>query len=133
MIILPRALIADVLQQAHGTLLTGHGSVDKTLARIRTQYYWPYMRAVVQQTILECELCQKAIQKGHGGSKLHPLPLCTGTNQRVPQAITELPFVIGCIDEGTKQIHLSTVLLSQKLAGHFQSVPTGGADEWYPW
>ena len=113
---MPRALIADVLQQAHGTLLTGHGSVDKTLARIRTQYYWPYMRAVVQQTILECELCQKAIQKGHGGSKLHPLPLCTGTNQRVHcdlfgplKTISSKAHILCITDAHTKFVELVVV------------------------
>jgi hypothetical protein len=74
------------------------------------------MRADVQQTILECDRCQKAIQKGHGGSKLHPLPLCTDTNQRVHcdlfgplKTIASKAHVLCITDAHTKFVELVVV------------------------
>ena len=115
-LILPRVRVSEVVSQAHGTLLTGHGSIDKTLARLRTQYYWPFMRLDVQQAILECDRCQRAFKRGHSLSKLHPLPLCTGTNQRVHcdlfgplKTITSKAHVLCITDAHTKFVELVIV------------------------
>ena len=115
-IILPRALISGVLRQAHGTMLTGHGSIDKTLSRLRSQYYWPYMRDDVTDFIRECSRCQKNIKDGHTGGKLHPLPLCTATNQRIHcdlfgplKTISSKAHVLCITDAHTKFVELVVV------------------------
>ena len=115
-LILPRVRVPDIISQAHGTLLTGHGSIDKTLARLKSQYFWPFMRADVQQAITECDRCQKALKRGHALSKLHPLPLCTETNQRVHcdlfgplKTISSKAHVLCITDAHTKYVELVMV------------------------
>jgi len=83
LIILPRRLVNAAIDNAHGTLLTGHGGIDKTVARIRQLYYWPSIIVDVKQRLLECERCQRALKTKPMGEQLHPLPLCSQPNQRI--------------------------------------------------
>ncbi|MGI9161332.1 MAG: RNase H-like domain-containing protein [Mycobacterium sp.] len=82
-VVLPLLLAPSVIAEAHGTLLTGHGSTDKTLRRVRTQYFWPSMTKDVEDFIRQCPRCQRVLGKATFLGPLHPLPLCTATNQRV--------------------------------------------------
>ena len=50
---LPRSLVSLVLHTYHDHPLSGHFGVHRTLARIRTQFWWPRMR---QSTELYCIL-----------------------------------------------------------------------------
>jgi hypothetical protein len=43
-LVLPRELTEEVIAQDHGTLLTGHGRIEKTLSCLRSQYCRPFMR-----------------------------------------------------------------------------------------
>jgi hypothetical protein len=83
LIILPRSLANPAIDNAHGTLLTGHGGIDKTVVRIRQLYYWPSIIVDVKQRLAECPRCQKALQSSPMGEQLHPLPLCSEPNQRI--------------------------------------------------
>ncbi len=83
LIILPRSLANAAIDNAHGTLLTGHGGIDKTVARIRQLYYWPSLIVDVQQRLKECLRCQKALKSAPMAENLHPLPLCSAPNQRI--------------------------------------------------
>jgi len=83
LIILPRTLANSAIDNAHGTLLTGHGGIDKTVARVRQLYYWPSMIVDVKQQLAECPRCQKALKSAPMGEPLHPLPLCSEPNQRI--------------------------------------------------
>ena len=83
LIILPRSLANAAIDNAHGTLLTGHGGIDKTVARIRQLYYWPSIIVDVKQRLAECPRCQKALKTSPLGETLHPLPLCSEPNQRI--------------------------------------------------
>jgi predicted aspartyl protease len=83
LIILPRSLANAAIDNAHGTLLTGHGGIDKTVARIRQLYYWPSIIVDVRQRLSECPRCQKALKSAPMGETLHPLPLCSEPNQRI--------------------------------------------------
>jgi hypothetical protein len=55
---LPQALVNDVLQEAHGHLLTGHDGVYKTKERIFQCYYWPGMDANISDHLKTCHKCQ---------------------------------------------------------------------------
>ena len=83
LIILPQSLANAAIDNAHGTLLTGHGGIDKTVARIRQLYYWPSIIVDVKQRLSECPRCQKALKSKPSGESLHPLPLCSEPNQRI--------------------------------------------------
>ena len=83
LIILPRSLANAAIDNAHGTLLTGHGGIDKTVARVRQLYYWPSLIVDVKQRLTECPRCQKALKSAPCGEPLHPLPMCSEPNQRI--------------------------------------------------
>jgi hypothetical protein len=83
LIILPRTIANSAIDNAHGTLLTGHGGIDKTVARVRQLYYWQSMIVDVRQRLAECPRCQKALKSAPMGEPLHPLPLCSEPNQRI--------------------------------------------------
>jgi len=115
-IILPRTLIPDILEKAHGTLLSGHGSIDKTMARLQTQYYWPYMKHDVADFISSCDRCQKSLKTTQRSGTLNPLPLCTSTNQRVHcdlfgplKTISSKAHVLCITDAHSKFVELAVV------------------------
>jgi len=83
LIILPHSLAPSIIDTAHGTLLTGHGGIDKTVARLRETYYWPSMIADVKQRLQECQRCQRALRSQPFSYPLQPLPLCLSPNQRL--------------------------------------------------
>ncbi len=83
-IILPQTLVNDVLQEAHGHLLTGHDGIYKTKERIFQCYYWPGMDANISDHLKTCHKCQI----GHNNHRpaptlLTPLPQPTEPNQRI--------------------------------------------------
>lgn len=57
-LLLPRALISDVLTHVHQE--HGHQGVDRTLALLRNRCYWPGMSHEVAQWCQACERCQFA-------------------------------------------------------------------------
>ena len=83
-IFLPQALINDVLQEAHGHLLTGHDGVYKTKERIFQCYYWPGMDANISDHLKTCHKCQIG-RNDHrpAPALLTPLPQPTEPNQRI--------------------------------------------------
>ena len=83
-ILLPRVLVEDVLQQAHGHLLTGHDGEGKTKDRILQSYWWPKMDKDIVDHIQKCHKCQ-ARRKDYKAPPqlLSPLPQCTEPNQRI--------------------------------------------------
>jgi hypothetical protein len=83
-IFLPQALVNDVLQEAHGHLLTGHDGVYKTKECIFQCYYWPGMDANISDHLKTCHKCQIS-RNDHrpAPALLTPLPQPTEPNQRV--------------------------------------------------
>ncbi|KAL6458845.1 hypothetical protein MHYP_G00323170 [Metynnis hypsauchen] len=65
-IVLPRALQQDVLKQMHDGPVGGHFGVDRTLARIRTRYYWYQMR---EDVTLWCHTCTSCAAKARPSKK----------------------------------------------------------------
>lgn len=54
---LPKSLIPLVLHFYHDHPLSGHFGVRRTLSRIREKYWWPNMRASVQNYVASCSQC----------------------------------------------------------------------------
>lgn len=48
----------ELISEYHASALGGHKGVAKTYQRIREKYYWPGMRAEIQNYISECRNCQ---------------------------------------------------------------------------
>jgi hypothetical protein len=83
-IFLPQALVTEVLQDAHGHLLTGHDGVYKTKERIFQCYYWPGMDASITDHLKTCHKCQIGCNDHRPAPVLlTPLPQPTEPNQRI--------------------------------------------------
>ena len=57
-IFLPESLVSQVLQEAHGHLLSGHDGIYKAKECLLQCYYWPGMDADIAQHIQHCHNCQ---------------------------------------------------------------------------
>ena len=57
-IFLPESLVSQVLQEAHGHLLSGHDGIYKTKEHLLQCYYWLGMDADITQHIQHCQSCQ---------------------------------------------------------------------------
>ena len=83
-IFLPVTLIQKVIEDSHGTEMSGHDGTMKTKERIMQCYYWPGMDADIAKHIKSCHKCQ--IRKKNPVSSptlLSPLPLPTEPNMRI--------------------------------------------------
>ena len=59
-LVVPKNLIPQVLKQLHDSPTAGHLGVDKTLAKVRSRFYWPKMN---EDVILWCKSCVPCNQK----------------------------------------------------------------------
>ena len=72
-IVIPDALVGDVLKLNHDSPGVNHEGIAKTYARIRRRYYWPLMFRDIEQYVRACEVCLR----GKTGSCLARPPLAT--------------------------------------------------------
>ena len=83
-LLVPAALTASLVREAHGQMLTGHDGVFKTRERLLQSYYWPNIDADVIQHIRGCRRCQERRTDDRPQPHLlTPLPQCSAINQRV--------------------------------------------------
>ena len=80
----PPTMRDAILQEAHGTALSGHGGTLKTKERILQSYFWPGMDQDIQTHLKTCQKCQ--LRRTRDQTKpalLSPLPQCTQPNKRI--------------------------------------------------
>ena len=63
----PKGIRADFFKALHHGKLGGHQGVNKTLAQLKTRYYWPRMREDVQRWCARCHTCGET--KAHDAEK----------------------------------------------------------------
>ena len=63
LIIAPGERIANIIAEAHSSLLGGHDSTQKTVERILTEYWFPGVYSEVQFFIDNCPTCQRIKKK----------------------------------------------------------------------
>jgi hypothetical protein len=56
--ITPKQLRFELLRAAHSSRFAGHGGIEKTIRRLRVQYWWPSLAADVQSFVQSCPTCQ---------------------------------------------------------------------------
>ena len=78
----PKTMVKRVIQNAHGTPLSGHWAVAKTVARIAEAYFWPTLGRDVAEFISTCDPCQRA-QLPPRPAELCPWPASSKPNDRV--------------------------------------------------
>lgn len=63
-VFVPRVLRRAILYDKHSAPWSAHMGFDKTLARVSHRYWWPTIRAEVEEWVGTCEDCQRA-EKGY--------------------------------------------------------------------
>jgi hypothetical protein len=53
-------LVHRILQEYHSSPIGGHAGVTRTMARLKTQFYWPKMQDHVKEFVQKCLICQQA-------------------------------------------------------------------------
>lgn len=64
-----------LLYLAHEIRLSGHQAAANTLAHLTQRFYWPGIRAQVEQYCKDCPECQLTRPKGPNGGPLQPMPI----------------------------------------------------------
>lgn len=59
LLVVPSLLRPEILEACHDDPSAGHLGVSRTLARIRTKYYWPKLLSSVQHYVRTCRDCQR--------------------------------------------------------------------------
>ena len=70
-VVVPKGLRSAVLAVSHDAILAGHSGSRRTLARLRSNFFWPGVTVDVSQYVKSCDVCQKTTPKG----KVFPVPL----------------------------------------------------------
>ena len=106
----------EIIENQHSAKLAGHPGRDRTLELIQRNYWWPNMRADVEDFVAHCEQCQrnKASNQRPAGL-LSPLPI-----PDMPWDSVGIDFIVGLpaslkghnaiavfIDRLTKMVHLA--------------------------
>jgi hypothetical protein len=106
-------LKVDILRKAHDGLTAGHFGQTKTLEAVSRDFYWPRMRAFVDDYVRTCDACQRTKPPHHKPyGLLAPLPVPPRPWHSVSiDHIVELPpskdhtAILVCVDRLTKQAH----------------------------
>ena len=66
-----------IILESHAGGLAGHFGCDKTLALIRTQFYWPCLEKDVNRVISRCQVCHLVKTNGSNVGLYIPLLIPT--------------------------------------------------------
>ena len=69
--VVPKGLRSAVLAVSQDAILAGHSGSRRTLARVRSSFFWPGVTVDVSQYVKSCDVCQKTTPKG----KVFPVSL----------------------------------------------------------
>ena len=58
-VIVPKGLRSAVLAVSHDAILAGHSGSRRTLARVRSSFFWPGVTVDALQYVKSCDVCQK--------------------------------------------------------------------------
>jgi len=70
-VVLPKVLVASVLNQLHSSVTGGHLGIQKLQEKVRDRFYWPGWFADVRQWCRQCVDC--ASRKTHGKAPCAPM------------------------------------------------------------
>jgi len=55
----PEPLRASAIRQAHDSIVNAHGGMQKSIERLRRNFYWPGLSKEVRDYIRNCEICKE--------------------------------------------------------------------------
>ena len=111
-LVLPFKLREAVMSISHEGLLGGHLGSEKTLGRIRQEFYWPGIGAEVRRFCQSCDICQKTYPKGKVGKvPLGKVPIIDTPFKRVavdlvgpimPRSRSGKKYILTLVDYATR-------------------------------
>jgi hypothetical protein len=113
----------QILREMHNVPYVGHPRYEKTIAAVKSQYYWPGMKKEVVDFICRCLECKNLkAEHRHPTSFLHLLPIPEWKWEVVTMDfITKLPrtnkqhdSIMVVVDKITKAAHFFPVKLTHK-------------------
>ena len=63
-LVIPESFCEKILRLAHETLMSRHLSIQKTMDRVLTEFFWPGVCGDMSRFCKSCDICQRTIQKG---------------------------------------------------------------------
>ena len=63
-VMVPEPLRERVMDVAHSSIMGAHMGVQKTMDKIKSNFYWPGIHGDVTRFCRSCDICQRTIQKG---------------------------------------------------------------------
>jgi hypothetical protein len=115
-----RELKLAILKEMHNVTYAGHPGYQKTVAAVKSHYFWPGMKKEIAEYIARCMECQKVkAEHRHPAGLLQPLP--------IPEwkwEVITMDFIMG-LPRTSKQ-HDSIMVVVDKLtkAAHFIPLKT---------
>jgi hypothetical protein len=79
----PRHMRKELMVAAHVSIEAGHGGVARTVARLKSNYYWPGMSNNATNFVKTCRTCQLSKMPKPAKQPLQPLEVCDRANQRL--------------------------------------------------
>ena len=83
LIFVPHSYRKQLMCEAHGSPLTGHGGIQKTQQRLLQSYYWFSMVKDIKDHIESCLICQAFNKSKQPKTPLGTLPQTSMPNQRI--------------------------------------------------
>ena len=63
-LMVPKRYRNEVIKLAHENILAGHMGINKTVDRVRSQFYWPGVHDDISRYVKSCDQCQRTVPKG---------------------------------------------------------------------
>ena len=109
-----RAVKEMILSEMHDSPVAGHVGERKTLATVKSQFWWPRMDADIKEYVSTCASCQRNKGNRHAKGLLQPLSIPNRAWESMGMdLITQLPrterghdAIVVFIDRLTKMVHL---------------------------
>ena len=106
-------LRAQLIKSVHDSYVGGHAGVQNTYRRLKTNFYWYGMKAMVKKVVEECNVCRQAkVERVAYPGLLQPLLMPRGTWEAVTMDFIEgLPSsegrnaILVVVDRFTKYGH----------------------------
>jgi hypothetical protein len=111
--------------EMHNVPYVGHLDYQKTIAVIKSQYFWPCMKKEVVDYIARCLECQKAkVEHKHPAGLLQPFPILEWKWEvvtidfitKLSRTVKQHNSIMVVVDKLTKVAHFIPVKLTHKEA-----------------
>ena len=86
-IVVPAKLQKEILDRFHSHKLSAHQGIEKTLAKIRSKYFWPKMSRDVRIFVTNCLLCARRKVSTKCKAPMQPIPIADYVWQRIAMDI----------------------------------------------